>query len=69
MDITLVRGIGEKWSEEMKAVGVDSVNELVECNPRDLAGKVGVSEKMANAWIENANEVLSLIKEATVSER
>jgi len=69
MDVTLVKGIGQKRSEQMKAVGVDSVYELVECSPRDLAEKVGVSEKTANAWIENANEVLSLIKEATVSER
>ena len=67
-DITLVRGIGPKWSEEMKAIGIDSVHELVECSPEDLAQEVGVSEKTASAWIENANEVLSLVKEATLSE-
>ena len=69
MDVTLVKGIGGKRSEEMKAVGVDSVHELAECNPNDLAEKVGVSENTADAWIKNANEILSPTKEATVSER
>lgn len=67
MDITLVRGIGPKWSEEMKAAGIDSVHELAECDPKNLAQEVGISEKMASAWIENANEILLLIKEGTLS--
>lgn len=68
MDIALVRGIGPKWSAEMKAAGIDSVNELVECGPKDLVKKVGISEKTASAWIDNANEVLLLVKELTLSE-
>ena len=68
MDITLVRGIGPKWSEQMKAVGIDSIHELTECDPEDLAQEVGISEKMASSWIENANEILLLIKEAALSE-
>jgi len=68
MDISLVKGIGPKWSEEMRALGIDSVHELTECSPEDLAQKVGVSEKTASAWIENASEILSLLTEATLSE-
>ena len=67
MDITLVRGIGPKWSEEMKAAGIDSVHELAKCDPEDLAQEVGISEKKASAWIENANEILLLVKEASLS--
>lgn len=67
MDITLVRGIGPKWSEEMKAVGIDSIHGLAECEPEDLAQEVGISEKMASTWVENANEILLLIKEAALS--
>jgi len=68
MDITLVRGIGPKWSGEMKAVGIDSIHELAECDPEDLAQEVGISEKMASTWIENANEILLPIKKAALSE-
>ena len=67
MDITLVRGIGPKWSEEMKAAGIDSVHELAKCDPEDLAQEVGIPKKKASAWIENANEILLLVKEASLS--
>jgi len=67
MDITLVKGIGPKWSEEMKVAGINSVHELAKCDPEDLAQEVGIPEKKASAWIENANEILLLIKEATLS--
>ncbi len=67
MDITLVKGIGPKWSEEMKAAGINSVHELAKCDPEDLAQEVGIPEKKASAWIENANEILLLTKEATLS--
>jgi len=59
IDLTIVRGIGPKWSEKLKAAGINSTKDLAECNSEDLAKKIMVSEKMASRWIKNANEFLS----------
>jgi large subunit ribosomal protein L15 len=56
--LTAVRGIGVKRSEKLKEVGINAVEDLAKCATKDLAEKVGVSEKIALAWIENANELL-----------
>lgn len=59
IDLTEVRGIGQKRSEQLKAAGIDSVKDLAEYSPKDLADKVGVSEKIVSRWIKNAKETLS----------
>lgn len=51
----------------MKAADIDSVHELVECSPRDLAKRVGIPEETALALIGNANDLLLLVKELTLS--
>ncbi|MEM2875782.1 MAG: helix-hairpin-helix domain-containing protein [Candidatus Bathyarchaeia archaeon] len=60
LELTRVRGIGPKWSEKLKAVGIDDVRELAKCDPKNLAENVGVSEKITSRWVKNANELLSL---------
>ena len=59
LDLTAVKGIGQKRSEQLKAAGFDSVKRLVESEPEHIAKKVGVSEKRATRWIENAKKILS----------
>lgn len=58
-DLTKVRGIGPKSSKRLKDVGIDSVNDLAECDPKDLMRKIGVSEKIASRWIRGAKDLLS----------
>jgi len=58
-DLTKVRGIGPKWSKKLKDAGVNSVKDLAECDSKDLARKIGVSEKIASRWIKGAKELLS----------
>jgi len=57
--LTDVRGIGRKRSEKLRDIGINSVEDLAKCKIRDLAEKVGVSEKIVSTWIENASELLS----------
>ena len=59
-NLTKIRGIGPKRSEKLKAAGINSVEDLVGYSSKELAHKVGVPEKIAFKWIENANEILAL---------
>ena len=59
IELTEVKGIGPKWSERLKSAGVKSADELARCDSKDLAKKLGVSEKIVSRWIRNANEILA----------
>jgi large subunit ribosomal protein L15 len=60
IELVNVKGIGQKRSEKLRKIGISSVEDLAKCEPKDLAEKVGVSEKMASKWIKNASELLSI---------
>ena len=61
-DLAKLKGIGPKYAEMLKSVGVDSIKELRHRNPASLKdiietrhGKViGLSEKECTTWIEEA---------------
>lgn len=59
IELTKVKGIGPKWSERLKNAGVNSADELAKCNSKDLAEKLGISEKIVSRWIRNANEIVA----------
>ncbi|MCW4026696.1 MAG: hypothetical protein NWE76_04330, partial [Candidatus Bathyarchaeota archaeon] len=59
-DLTGMRGIGPKRSEKPKTAGTNSIENLVRYRSKELAHEVGVPEKTAFKWIENANEILVL---------
>ena len=59
IELTKVKGIGPKWSERLRNAGVNSADELAKCNSKDLAEKLGVSEKIVSRWIRNANEIVA----------
>jgi len=59
MDLTKIRGIGLKWSEKLKAAGINSVKDPRKYSAKDLVEKVGVSKKIASKWLMNADEILS----------
>jgi len=59
VSLTDVRGIGRKRSEKLRDIGINSVDDLAKCKIKDLAEKVGVSEKIVSTWIENASGLLS----------
>ena len=56
--LTQVKGIGEKRAEQLKTLGVKSVEDLVNASEKDLAAKLKISPKITKRWIENAKKLL-----------
>ncbi len=52
--LTKVKGIGEKRAEQLKALGINSIEELAKASANDLAAKLKISPKITGKWIENA---------------
>jgi predicted flap endonuclease-1-like 5' DNA nuclease len=63
-DLAKLKGIGPKYAEMLKEIGVDSIKELRHRNPAKLKemietrhGKViGLSEDECKTWIDEAKE-------------
>jgi len=58
LELTKVKGIGEKRSEQLKALGISSVEDLAGASAKDLAEKLKISPKITERWIENAKRLL-----------
>lgn len=61
-DLANLKGIGPKYAEMLKSIGVDSIKELRHRNPAHLKEMiesrhghvVGLSEQEAQTWIDEA---------------
>ncbi|MGH3794051.1 MAG: DUF4332 domain-containing protein [Pseudonocardiaceae bacterium] len=61
-DLAKLKGIGPKYAEMLKSIGVDSIKELRHRNPESLQGMieqrhgtvVGLSLQEVTAWIDEA---------------
>lgn len=58
MELTEVKGIGEKRKEQLKALNISSVEDLAKASAEDLASKLKISPKITGKWIENAKQLL-----------
>jgi predicted flap endonuclease-1-like 5' DNA nuclease len=58
MELTQVKGIGEKRKEQLKALNISSVEDLAKASAEDLASKLKISPKITGKWIENAKQLL-----------
>ncbi len=58
LELTGIKGIGSKRSEELKAVGVNTVSDLATSSAKDLSQKTGISEKIISRWIVQAKEII-----------
>jgi predicted flap endonuclease-1-like 5' DNA nuclease len=54
MELTKVKGIGEKRAQQLKALGISSVEDLAKVSAADIAEKLKISPKITGRWIENA---------------
>jgi predicted flap endonuclease-1-like 5' DNA nuclease len=54
MELTKVKGIGEKRAQQLKALGISSVEDLAKVSAADIAEKLKISPKITGKWIENA---------------
>jgi len=55
--LTEVKGIGEKRAQQLKALGISSVEHLAKASAADLAEKLKISPKITGRWIESAKNL------------
>ncbi len=53
-----IRGINEKRTEQLKANGINSLQDLANAPAEELATKVGVSPKIVKMWIGQAKKLI-----------
>lgn len=58
MDLTRVKGIGQKRVEELKSLGIVSVVDLSTASAEQLAKKLQISSKITQQWIKEARDLL-----------
>ncbi|MFB6173129.1 MAG: helix-hairpin-helix domain-containing protein [Halobacteriales archaeon] len=51
-----VKGIGPAYGDRLAAVGVETVADLADADPADLAERTDLSETRLRTWIERARE-------------
>jgi len=56
-ELTKVKGIGEKRAQQLKTLGISSVEDLANASATDLAEKLNISPKISGRWIENAKNL------------
>ena len=58
IQLTQVKGIGEKRATQLKAIGINSVDELAKTSAEDVAKKLEISPKIVKKWIAGAKELV-----------
>lgn len=53
-ELMKIKGIGEKRAAQLKALGINTIDDLGKASPQDLATKLNISPKITSKWIENA---------------
>ena len=56
--LTEVKGIGEKRAEQLKALGINSIEDLAKASAKDLAAKLEISPKITRRWVRNAKKLV-----------
>jgi predicted flap endonuclease-1-like 5' DNA nuclease len=57
-ELTGVKGIGPKRALQLKAIGINSVEDLSNVSPKSLAVQLKISPKFTEKWIENAKQLV-----------
>ena len=55
-EFTQIRGISKNRADQLKANGINNIQELANANPADLATKLNVSPKIIKMWIGSAKK-------------
>jgi predicted flap endonuclease-1-like 5' DNA nuclease len=58
IELTQVRGIGEKRATQLKALGINSVGELAQASAKDIAKSLKISPKIVEKLIAGAKELV-----------
>jgi len=58
LELTSVKGVKEKRAAQLKALGINNVEELSKASADKLAKKLKISPKFTENWIQNAKELI-----------
>lgn len=54
-----VKGIKEKRAQQLRAVGINTIEDLAKASPEDLASKLKIAPYFTGQWIENAKKIVT----------
>jgi len=55
--LTEVKGIGERRAEQLKGLGINTVEDLAKASAKELASELKISPKTTEKWIGNAEKL------------
>jgi predicted flap endonuclease-1-like 5' DNA nuclease len=58
IELTQVKGIGGKRATQLKALGINSANDLSKASAKTLAKKLKISPKTVTKWVDSAKELV-----------
>ncbi len=58
MRLTRVKGIGDKRVVQLKALGINSLNELAKASAEEIAKNLQISPKITKKWVAAAKELI-----------
>lgn len=58
IELTQVKGIGEKRATQLQALGINSVDDLSKVSAKTVAKKLKISPKTVSKWIASAKELI-----------
>ncbi|UCF45447.1 MAG: hypothetical protein JSW44_02095 [Candidatus Bathyarchaeota archaeon] len=58
LKLTQVKGIGEKRATQLKALGINSVEDLAKASAKTIAKKLQISLKITKKWIASAKKLV-----------
>jgi predicted flap endonuclease-1-like 5' DNA nuclease len=56
--LTKIKGIGEKRSTQLKALGISNITDLSRASAKELAVKMDIPSKTTTRWIASAKEIV-----------
>ena len=56
-DLTEVNGVGDRYAESLRGVGITTLDDLVEADADEISGELGVSTERAADWIDQAQDL------------
>jgi len=62
IEITEVKGIGQRRAERLRALGINTAQDLAKSSATLLAADIGISSKITNNWVREAER---LVEEAS----
>jgi predicted flap endonuclease-1-like 5' DNA nuclease len=56
-ELMKVKGIKEKRTAQLKALGINNLEDLAKASAKEIAAKLQISPKITEKWIANAKEI------------